>query len=277
MQLSSRRRRWKPQGSVLWGFVGFGDEIIAAGQAQHYYDTREERSVIVDLHGRPRWHPIWEGNPAIMRPTEKILPGDRRILNAPNARPYIVYPFTAESGWTFNQDFHCRDYVAKIHLTAPERSRGHYMRARYGPYVLIEPWSKHANLTWPLDHWQQLIDARPKITFVQHTHDQSPTLRGVHREPATFREACGLVASARCYIRGESGMCHAAAALAAQQIPIGGGCMDWDVMGGYPGQVGVGVTPPFCGRYLPCDHCRATMAAITVETVLAALDQMGVA
>lgn len=151
------------------------------------------------------------------------------------------------------------------------------MRYRYGPYVLVDPWSKHENLRWPLSQWQQLIDARPDLTWVQHTYPGAPLLDRVHHEPSlTFRDACGLVASAQVYIRGESGMCHATAALGRPQITLWGGCMNWDVLGGYPGQLGVGIQPPCCGRYKPCSHCAACMAAITVDEVLAALGQIGV-
>lgn len=255
--------------------MGYGDEILAAGQAQRHFDATGQPSVIVDLRNQPRWHPIWQGNPVIVPPGE-VRDSTHRLRSAPNARPYIIYPFTMESGWTFNRDFRARDHIAKIYLTGPEQRRGQYVRGRYGPYVLIEPWSRHDNLRWPLDRWQQLIAARPDLTWVQHTHKDSPRLEGVHREPATFREACGLIASAQVYIRGESGLLHATAALGRTSIALWGGCMDWDVLGGYPGQIGVGVQMPPCGRWHPCAHCVAAMAAISVEDVLTALRQSGV-
>jgi hypothetical protein len=230
--------------------VGYGDEILAAGQAQRHYEATGQRVQIVDLHGRPRWHPIWEGNPVIVKPDTGSSNGrpPYKLLNAPNARPYIVYPFTPESGWTFNTSFRAREHVAKIYLTGDEQRRGWHVKYRYGAYVLIEPWSKHENLRWPLDHWQALIAARSDLTWVQHTHKDSPMLQGVHREPATFREACGLIASAEVYIRGESGLLHAAAALGTQTIALWGGCMDWDVLGNYPKQLGLGISRPSSPR-----------------------------
>ena len=260
--------------------MGVGDEIIAAGQAQRHFDATRQPSVILDKRGRPRWHEIWLYNPAIARVSE--LNDNHHlhtITNGPDARPYIIYPFTADTGWTFNTEFRARDHRARIYLTGAELDRGNYVRSRYGRYVLIEPWSKHENLRWPLRQWQALVDSLPRLTFVQHVHAASETvrLRGVHREPASFREACGLAKRAACYVRGESGMCHAAAALGVKQVTIWGGCMDWDVLGGYAKQVGVGVTRPFCGRYKPCGHCAATMAAISVDVVREALlAQLGV-
>jgi ADP-heptose:LPS heptosyltransferase len=235
--------------------------------------------VIVDLHKKPRWHPIWEGNPAIIRPPVRWN-GYHSIQSGPNCRPYIVYPFTAESGWTFNTDFKCRDNIAKIYLTPEELGIGLAMQETLGEYVLIEPWSKHANMRWPLTHWHALMASLPDVKFVQHVHKESASTRvvapNVSFVHADWRQACGLIQSSKVYIRGESGLLHAAAALGKPTIALWGGCMDWDVMGGYPKQIGVGVTPPFCGKYQPCEHCREIMASISVESVLQALREIGV-
>ena len=255
--------------------MGVGDEVLAAGQAQRHFDLTGEPSVIVDHRGQPRWHEIWTNNPAIVPPAA-ATPQHHLIVNGPNCRPYIVYPFTAESGWTFNRSFRCADHVAKIYLTAPEQALGEQLRQALGSYVLIEPWSKHANLRWPIEHWTALVAARPTINFVQHVHVQSRAafiIPGVRLTiDATFREACGLVAAATTYIRGESGMLHAAAALGARTIALWGGCMDWTVMGGYAGQIGVGISHPPCGSYKPCAHCMQTMREISVDRVLKVLD-----
>jgi hypothetical protein len=51
--------------------------------------------------------------------------------------------------------------------------------------------------------------------------------------------------------------------------------MDWDVMGGYPNQIGVlnyTIGSP-CGQWNPCHHCAAAMRAIRVDRVQAAIDQ----
>src|SRR5688572_16099641 len=122
-------------------------------------------------------------------------------MSAPNARPYIVYPFTAETGWTFNKSFRCRDYPAKLYLTESERAKGEWVRDKYGPYVLIEPFTKHVNFQWPIERWDTLVNSCKGLTFVQHTHRDSEYVDGAHLEPATFREACGLIASASAYVR----------------------------------------------------------------------------
>jgi len=255
--------------------IGVGDEIVAAGQAQRLFDADPSARVAIYGHDfQQRWHPIWDGNPIIATLAD-VARGERvqRLVSGPECRPYIVYPFTPETGWTFDQWFRCRDHVAKIYLTTAEREVGEHARDTYGPYVLIEPFTKHENFRWPLEQWNALVAACPDLTFVQHTHADSPRVIGAHREPATFREACGLVNSADVYVRSESGLCHAAAALGTRQVTLFGGCMDAEVMGGYIGQtclVDRGAGSP-CGSWKPCAHCREAMSRITVDDVVAAL------
>lgn len=256
--------------------MGFGDELVAAGQAQRLFEEFGQRVLILDTNHRPRWHAIWEGNPVIVNPMDQ-LDGQayQRLVSAPNARPYIVYPFTQETGWTFNKAFHCRDYKARLYLTEEELSKGREARERYGPYVLIEPFTKHENFRWPIERWSTLVSSCKELTFVQHTHLESEFVDGASLESATFREACGLIASASAYVRSESGLCHAAAAIGIPQVTLFGGCMDAEVMGGYDKQICIvdedALTP--CGRWHRCEHCLKAMDRITVSQVRDALYQ----
>lgn len=254
--------------------MGMGDELVAAGQAQKLFEQTGQRVRILDVQGRHRWHDLWRDNPAIVHPSEvQIGPDVQEIVSGPNCRPYIVYPFTKESGWTFNKAFRCRDYPTKLYLTRAEVARGDAALERYGPYVLIEPFTKHDNFRWPLERWAELVASCPDITFVQHTHADSTLVPGAHSEPATFREACGLIATASAYVRSESGLCHAAGAIGKPQVTLFGGCMDADVMGGYPNQICLVDTDPRtpCGSWQPCQHCAAAMERMTVDMVKAAL------
>jgi len=255
--------------------MGVGDEIVAAGQAQCLYDADPSaRVAIYGKDGQPRWHPIWDGNPIIARPHE-VVAGERvhRLVSGPDCRPYITYPFTKDTGWTLNRDFRCKDHIAKLYLTPAELARGVQARENYGPYVLIEPFTKHKNFRWSLKLWAQLVEACPDLTFVQHVHRESEYVQGARYETATFREACGLIASADAYVRSESGLCHAAAALGIWQVTLFGGCMDPYVMGCYPKQAVIADTNPGspCGRWHPCGHCTDVMDSISVGHVAAPL------
>jgi len=253
--------------------MGVGDEILAAGQAQRWFTDHGEPSVIVGQDGLPRWHDIWQDNPVVYVPRagEIALPRwyDRhhQIVNGPHCRPYILYPFTEDSGWTFNPRFRARENIARIYLTGQEQALGLEI-AKRGPFILIDPWSKHPNLRWPLSYWQGLVDQlSPTMRIVQHVYTGAPRLANVeYVETPSFRSACSVLLRASLYVRGESGMCHAAAALDVANVVIWGGCMDWQVMGGYPKQIGVGVSDP-CGSWRPCTHCKAAMHAISVDVV----------
>lgn len=255
--------------------MGYGDEIVAAGQAERIYASDPSRRVgIFDINRRPRWHDVWVGNPIIAPPAD-IERGEpvHVLISAPHARPYIVYPFDASTGWTFNSTFKVREHVAKIYLTEQEVGRGVEAQARYGPYVLIEPYTKHVNFRWPLERWTGVVAACPDLTFVQHIHQDSAPIPGARTEWASFREACGLAAGCDVYLRSESGMCHAAAALGVRQVTLFGGCMDPEVMAGYPGQTVLADTGPGspCGSWRRCEHCQAAMERMTVDQVVQAL------
>jgi len=255
--------------------MGMGDEVVAAGQAQSLWDLEQtSRIAIIGLDGQPRWSPIWDGNPIIATAAD-IARGEkvRTVLNGPNCRPYIVYPFTPETGWTFNQAFRCADHIAKIYLTDAERARGTAAKKKYGEYVLIEPYTKHGNFAWAADKWAELVSACPDLCFVQHVHEHSTPIPGAQYEVATFREACGLAAEASVYVRSESGLCHAAAALGCPTVTIFGGCMDASVMGGYPLQTSLvddGKRTP-CGSWKPCGHCDRAMQRLSVDDVALAM------
>lgn len=256
--------------------MGWGDEIVAAGQAQSAWENdKSKRVAILDVRGWPRWHDLWTGNPIIAHPDD-VLKGEdvHRVTNGPHCRPYIVYPFSTQTGWTFNRDFHCRDHVAKLYLTEDELARGRQARERYGKYILIEPYTKHVNFQWPIERWAALVAACPDLTFVQHIHKDTVALvPGAKQEPATWREACGLIQSAAVYVRSESGLCHAAAALGTKQVTLFGGCMDPDVMGGYKGQTVLADTEQGspCGSWQPCAHCQGAMLRIAVDRVVEVL------
>ena len=250
--------------------MGYGDEILAAGQAQRLFDSTGDRVEILDVARRRRWHPIWDGNPVIVKPHDVGQP-KHAIVSAPHARPYIVYPFTEESGWTFNKAFAAREHIAKIYLTADERQFGQRV-ADDGPFVLVDPWSKHVNLRWPVSHWQVLVNhLLTQYRVVQHVWGDAPVLHNVETvQTPSFRLACAVLSYAALYVRGESGMCHAAAALDVPNVVIWGSCMDWDVLGGYPTQLGVGVGDRCCGRWLPCPHCKQAMYEIDPLQVIRA-------
>lgn len=255
--------------------MGWGDEILAAGAAQRLYEDTGQKVAITDRGGAVRWNDIWLGNPAIATPTEAARGRVQFMQNGPNARPYHAknVPLTRLSGVKFT-DWRARDHRGRLYLTDAERERGRRLRAD-GPYWLIEPSpvaQSNQNKRWPFDRFERVAQRVP-VRLVQLLHDDSHELMKVSgtRTP-TFRDACGVLASAEGYIGTEGGLHHAAAALGIPAVVIFGGCMSVETFG-YPEHINLADNGPEspCGRWMPCTHCVRAMAAISAAQVLDAV------
>ena len=234
-----------------------------------------KRIAICDGQDRPRWHPLWDGNPILATPTD-VARGESvtRIRNASGCRPYIQYPFTVETGWTFT-DWRARDHRGRLYLHSSDELAGAKVR-QHGRFVLIEPSPKPAqpNRQWSLDAYRALVARHRDLRFVQPIHEATRSrLPGIEHVPTHgFRETCGLLRAARLYLGPEGGLAHAAAALGVQAVVIFGGCISVETMG-YPEHRNLVAETPGtpCGRYQPCPHCVVAMQSLTVEQVSHAL------
>src|SRR6185312_5839823 len=95
--------------------MGWGDEIQAAGLAGAEHRRSGKRVKILDKRGQPRWHEIWEGNPAIARPNEI---GDfATIVSGPGARPYIDQSRSSRHRWVFRA---CESEPAALPCVKPD-------------------------------------------------------------------------------------------------------------------------------------------------------------
>jgi hypothetical protein len=246
---------------------------MAAGHAQSTYDADPSKRVaICDVRWRPYWSEMWNGNPVIAAPHE-VAAGEpvHKIQNAVNCRPYIQYPFTHKTGWTFT-DWRAQDHRGKLYLSLKERALGIAAQQKHGPFVVMEPSpiaKSNPNKAWPQEKFAGLIAACPDVRFVQLCHPESSGLAGALPIPSpTFRAACGVLASAAAYVGPEGGLHHAAAALGVPAVVIFGGCASVKTTG-YSEHFNIADDGPQtpCGRWLPCPHCVDAMAKIGVEQV----------
>lgn len=246
---------------------------MAAGQAERHWRETGRQVCIVDRNNRPRWSDLWEGNPAIAR---KPGAGVDTIRNAPGCRPYLHYPWSRQSGVRFT-DWRADDHRATLYLGDAEHRAAAAVRDYVGgPYVVVEPnlaKDGNPNKAWP--HWQELADALREIgtTVVQPGEPGARALDGIVRvETSSFRYGAAVLSGAKAAILPEGGLHHAAAALRIPAVVIFGAHTPVETTG-YSGHVNTG-RPPACGKWTPCDHCRAAMASITVKEVLDALDRL---
>lgn len=260
--------------------MGVGDEIMASGQAQAVYDADlSMRVAICDVLNRPRWHPIWDGNPILAHP-EQVAMGEpvHRIQNASGCRPYLRYPFTVEGGAHFT-DWRARDYPGRIYLTEAELAPGVRLQADRGRFVVVEPCLKqkaNPNKLWGFNRYASVVAARPDLSFVQLMHPDSDPLPGAdHIRTDSFRTACGILAAAAAYLGPEGGLHHASAVLGVRAVVLFAGVMNPETTG-YPTHINLADDGPEspCGRWTPCEHCREAMDRITVPQVLEALESV---
>jgi hypothetical protein len=244
--------------------MGWGDELMAAGEAARLHRTTGRPVMILDGAGEPRWSDVWDGIPYIRRaPTRDTV----SLRNAPGERPYIVAK--GEERWTW------RPYAptpAEISLTRRERRFAEPFRG----LVMVEPDARakpHANKAWRLERWQAVVDAlaRRGVRCVQCGPADARSLRGVVCVVTpTFRRACAVLAVARAFAGTEGGLMHAAAATRTPAVILWSEFVAPEVTG-YPSMTNIRHAGPPCGSRVPCPTCRASMLAITVDEVVDAI------
>jgi len=265
--------------------MGYGDVIMAAGQAQTVFDQQPDLGpvTICDSVGAPRWHFLWQGNPVIRVP----IPGDplRRspyILSGKGYLPYLQYPYSLATGWRFSPTWRARDHRGRLYLTLDEYERGVDIRRQLGPFILVEPpaANRAPNRRGTLKLWQSLTTkfaaAFAGYRFAQLAHVDAPALPHVVQIPhGNFRDACAIMSAASVLVTVEGGLAHAAAALAIPTVVLWGGCVSADVLG-YPEQVNLVDADPCtpCGSLAICDHCTAAWARYDTAAVASALQQV---
>ena len=253
---------------------------MAAGEAEVLFRADPSRLVaILDLAGHPRWSEVWDGNPAIARPSY-VSKGHpvQTISNGIGCRPYIRYPFTSRRGMRFTQ-WRARDHVGRLYLTDDELEAGKRIRDEVGPFLLVEPDVKPQstpNKKWGLERFAAVVRMLPELTFIRAHGDDCQPFSGVRNvNTRTFRDACGILAAADGYVGTEGGFHHAAAALDKPAVVIFGGFIS-PRSTGYEGHLNIADKGPGspCGRWEHCGHCSQAMERITVERVVEAVSRV---
>lgn len=248
--------------------MGWGDELMAAGQARALYARTGQRVRIVDRHRGTLWHKLWEGLPYVVRPGEAGK--FQEILNCAGFRPYHLEK--RMDRWVYNPAF--RPEPAEIVFTPAELE----FAAAHAPGVVIEPNLKpkaSPNKHWGHERWEQFValaGAR-HLTLTQLGPAGTRVLPGAgFIETPDFRHGCAVLANALAYVGHEGGLHHAAAALGVPGVVIFGGFTPVELTG-YAIHRNLGVTfAEACGRRVPCEHCAGEMAKIAPAAVLSELE-----
>lgn len=242
--------------------MGLGDWIMATAQVRQMNERTGRPVVVVDRMGRPRWSEVFDHNPRVARAFSRE---SDRLLNAGGARPYIRAKTNTHWFW---QKWDIAP--GELYLTDEEISRAF----DYGNGVLVEPNTKNpdGNKAWPFARWQELV-ASVDVPWIQVGPAGARRLSGVRFvETATAREAFAVLSWSRLFVGTEGGLHHAAAALGVRAVVLWSEFIS-PVFTGYPTQRNIRKTTAVCGSRMPCESCKASMAAITVNEVAAAVTE----
>jgi hypothetical protein len=239
--------------------MGWGDELMAAGQARKVYEQTGRAVQIVGIDRRARWSELWQGIPYIVGPGARAAPNT--ILNGPNARPYVTSKSATRWFW---QPF--VPTPAQPSLNMLERMVGKLVAGA----VVIEPTIKDRaspNKAWTPGRWAELVEALPDVEFVQlGPPGLIPLDRVRHVVTRSFREAIGALSGAAAYVGPEGGLHHAAAAVGIPAVVLFGGFIAPENTG-YKEHRNLFTGGYACGSRVPCGHCQKAMNDITVQLV----------
>lgn len=286
--------------------MGFGDEIIATGQARTMAEENPDKKVIVG-DGRRVWvSALHQGNDFLSFPPlvrwdrlsrkrrgewHRIheIPDYKRgdfvwLRNYPGARPYMDYSKSTREKCVFFRNLNLRP--GNIKLTNMERKVARNLTSkptRGSPYILFGPHVKatHSahNKDWGMSRWN-LVARHMKsrgAMVVSLMPPGEPGLECAHAQvsPGTFREACAVVERSSIVATIEGGIHHAAAVFRRRAVVIFGGYITPDVTGyGFHENICPEHNDSPCGSRADCGHCRAIMQSITVDEVIHKLEKL---
>lgn len=247
--------------------MGLGDEIMASGRARLLHEKTGKRVCIVDRHGSPRWHEIWDGVDFLSKNFGQDVV---TLADGPRCRPYIA---SAGGGFVKFRRSHRAIpgsvTIPEYLLHVPENRR----------IIFVEPGFKGTNSADNKDWgWSNWVDLSERLHSAGFPLVQVPMAgrKALRRAVPMYEESLHGLASwvtrARLVVTTEGGVHHMAAAVGTPAVVIWGGYTSPDFLG-YPDHFNIfdehDQSP--CGRLSSCGHCRERMDAITVCRVESAI------
>lgn len=254
--------------------MGFGDWIMATGQARVLKEKDPKAKILIGDGRIPHWEQWFGGNPDLVD-AKSVGPGVavKWVISCAGARPYLDYDNTTATHQAFRSEH--RPSRGRIMLSDGWRIEAEksLKAARVsGKFVVIEPHTKGGfggNKVWPIGNWEKLIRQYGReFDFVQIGAKGQPALSGVRRViTVNPTHAFAVIEKAAAVVATDGALHHAAAALNVPCVVLWGARIRPEILG-YPSQrniyTGDGKN---CGAIVPCEHCRAGMSAITPEMV----------
>lgn len=252
--------------------MGFGDDLMLAGEARDRR-TADPRKVAARRGKGFRVSPAFLNNPHMATAEEieaaRSAPDTLQYLDESAGRRYIAS--ATPERWTWTQTGPTR---GDLYFTAEESAfASTSLRGRWLP-VIIEPNLKPGaspNKDWNFNRWQALVDLAGGIPWLQiGAAGSRRLLRVPFLETPTVRHAAAILEQSVAAVLPEGGLHHAAAAVHTGAVVIFGGYIS-PAQTGYADHVNIFTGGEPCGMRVPCEHCKAAMARIQPDHVLAQL------
>lgn len=251
--------------------MGYGDELLASGEARKLFKKGKAPVVIIGGDARPRWSDLWNGLPYILpRARGQIV---ARMVNGGGVRPYIAKKLPDRWVWRPYKPIPAEIVFTKDELAFAEPYRG---------MVMIEPNTKnigHDNKAWIGARWRELAHRLRMVNglrLVQCVQEFNGTI-----EDATatltrdFRHALAVLSVAKAFIGTEGGLMHGAAAVGTPAVILWSEFISPEITGYHSDKIiNLRHAGKPCGMRVNCPSCRASMEAITVNEVISALERL---
>jgi len=243
--------------------MGYGDWLMAAGEAKAAHAATGRPVLITDPAGKPQWSEVFANNPYILR-----KPDGRpfvRVISSSGHRPYIAAKSAGRWTWKPYKPKPAEMFFTPEELAFAEPYRG---------AVLVEPNVKatgHSNKAWPWHSWTQFVAWAPQyvrgLRLLQCGPASTKRLPDVEFvETPTFRHALAVLSACRALVTTEGGLMHGAAAVGVPAVVLWSEFIDPSITG-YATHRNIRHASKTCGMRINCASCRRSMEMIPVKEV----------
>ena len=251
--------------------MGYGDWLMAAGEARLAHEKTGRPVLITDPAGKPQWSEVFEHNPYII-PKPFAAGGFVRVISSSGNRPYIAAKSAGRWTWKPYTPIPAQMFFTDAELAFAEPYRG---------AVMVEPNVKateHSNKAWLAERWVQLsaeLVAYHHSRVIQCTQSSAvKVLLSAERVVTpTFRQALAVLSVCRALVTTEGGLMHGAAAVGTPAVVLWSEFIDPSITG-YKQHRNIRHASKTCGMRINCPSCRRSMEAITVDEVFNAFTEI---
>lgn len=256
--------------------MGIGDNLMATGIARGAAARGKRiafgdgRRIIWDQHSAQifRGPDLKTQNPNIAPPCDERASDLEWVPFYKGNRLYNTHDHV-RNRWHWNMNFRAKpgEVIFAKFETAYAKNAGQ-------GFVVIEPNLPEfktcgPNKQWPVERYDKLARYLRKtnqqiVQFYYNSGHRIPYAKQIKTQ--NFRQALAIMARAALYIGPEGGLHHGAAAVGIPAVVLFGGFIPPQVTG-YKTHTNLTGGAEACGSLDRCEHCRAAMEAITVDSV----------